>query len=62
VLTLSTPGAYTIKWIATDIKGNQSAVQTQQVQIGNRVRSAHHPGDDRDHAVHRRHQHQPPGS
>ena len=28
VLTLTTPGAYTIKWMAVDIKGNQSAVQT----------------------------------
>ena len=28
VLTLSQPGAYTIKWMAVDIKGNQSAVKT----------------------------------
>ena len=30
VLTLTTPGAYTIKWIAVDIKGNQSAVQSRR--------------------------------
>ena len=34
VLTVSTPGVTDIKWFATDIKGNQSAVQTQRVQIG----------------------------
>ena len=27
VLTLATPGAYTVKWMAVDIKGNQSAVK-----------------------------------
>ena len=31
---MSTPGVTDIKWFATDIKGNQSAVQTQRVQIG----------------------------
>jgi len=34
VLTISEPGVHEIKWFATDIKGNQSAVQTQVVQIG----------------------------
>ncbi|MBE2318005.1 chitobiase/beta-hexosaminidase C-terminal domain-containing protein [Solirubrobacter sp. CPCC 204708] len=34
VLTLAAPGVHEIKWFATDIKGNQSAVQTQRVQIG----------------------------
>ena len=35
VLTVSTPGVTDIKWFATDIKGNQSAVQTQRsIQIG----------------------------
>ena len=33
VLTLNTPGAYTIKWIATDIKGNSSPVQTQRLLV-----------------------------
>ena len=31
---MSAPGVTDIKWFATDIKGNQSAVQTQRVQIG----------------------------
>jgi hypothetical protein len=34
ILTVSTPGVTDIKWFATDIKGNQSTVQTQRVQIG----------------------------
>ena len=34
ILTVATPGVTDIKWFATDIKGNQSAVQTQRVQIG----------------------------
>ncbi len=29
ILKISTPGANTVKWIATDIKGNQSAVQSK---------------------------------
>ena len=33
VLTLSEPGAYTIKWLAVDIKGNQSAVQSQRLLV-----------------------------
>ena len=33
VLTLSAPGAYTVKWIAVDIKGNQSAVQSQRLLV-----------------------------
>ena len=33
VLTLATPGAYTVKWFATDIKGNQSAVKTQRLLV-----------------------------
>ena len=33
VLTLTTPGAYTIKWMAVDIKGNQSAVKTQRLLV-----------------------------
>jgi hypothetical protein len=33
VLTLSTPGAYTIKWMAVDIKGNQSAVKSQRLLV-----------------------------
>jgi hypothetical protein len=33
VLTLSAPGAYTIKWMAVDIKGNQSAVKTQRLLV-----------------------------
>ena len=33
MLTLSTPGAYTIKWMAVDIKGNQSAVKTQRLLV-----------------------------
>jgi hypothetical protein len=33
VLTLTQPGAYTIKWIAVDIKGNQSAVQSQRLLV-----------------------------
>ena len=33
MLTLSQPGAYTVKWIAVDIKGNQSAVKTQRLLV-----------------------------
>ncbi|HET8896485.1 MAG TPA: M14 family metallopeptidase, partial [Protaetiibacter sp.] len=33
VLTLSTPGAYTVKWMAVDIKGNQSAVKSQRLLV-----------------------------
>ena len=33
MLTLSQPGAYTVKWFAVDIKGNQSAVQTQRLLV-----------------------------
>ncbi|WP_053225646.1 M14 family zinc carboxypeptidase [Solirubrobacter soli] len=33
VLTLSTPGAYTVKWIATDMKGNTSAVKSQRLLV-----------------------------
>ena len=33
VITLSTPGAYTVKWFATDMKGNQSAVQSQRLLV-----------------------------
>ena len=33
VLTLSAPGAYTVKWFATDIKGNQSAVKSQRLLV-----------------------------
>jgi hypothetical protein len=33
VLTLSAPGAYTVKWMAVDIKGNQSAVQSQRLLV-----------------------------
>jgi hypothetical protein len=33
VLTLSSPGANTVKWIATDIKGNTSAVQSKTFLI-----------------------------
>ena len=29
ILTITTPGATTVKWFAVDIKGNQSAVQSQ---------------------------------
>ena len=37
VLTLSTPGKHTIKWFAVDIKGNQSAVQTKTISVGETV-------------------------
>jgi hypothetical protein len=37
VLTISKAGATTVKWIATDIKGNTSAVQSQTFQIGRDV-------------------------
>ena len=49
VLTLSTPGAYTVKWIAQDMKGNVEAVQTQRLLVaaddadGSAWR--HRPGD-----------------
>ncbi|MDA0160361.1 M14 family metallopeptidase [Solirubrobacter ginsenosidimutans] len=33
VLTLSQPGAYTVKWMAIDMKGNQSAVQSQRLLV-----------------------------
>ena len=33
VLTITTPGATTVKWIAVDIKGNQSAVQSQRLLV-----------------------------
>jgi hypothetical protein len=33
VLTLSEPGAYTIKWIAVDIKGNVSEVKSQRLLV-----------------------------
>ena len=33
VLTLSAPGAYTIKWIAVDIKGNVSPVKSQRLLV-----------------------------
>ena len=33
VLTISRLGVHDIKWIAVDIKGNQSAVKTQRVLI-----------------------------
>ncbi|RKQ93516.1 chitobiase/beta-hexosaminidase-like protein [Solirubrobacter pauli] len=35
VLTISAPGVHQVKWFAVDIKGNQSAVQTQRLDIGN---------------------------
>ena len=34
VFTIDRPGAHTVKWIAVDIKGNVSAVQTQTFLIG----------------------------
>ncbi|MDA0183245.1 M14 family metallopeptidase [Solirubrobacter phytolaccae] len=37
VLTLSTPGKHTVKWFAVDIKGNQSAVQSKTVSVGETV-------------------------
>ena len=33
VLTLSTPGAYTVKWTSVDMKGNQEPVQTQRLLV-----------------------------
>ena len=33
VLTLSNPGAYTVKWMAVDMKGNQSAVKSQRLLV-----------------------------
>ena len=36
MLTVVKPGVTDIKWFAMDIKGNQSAVQTQRFQIGER--------------------------
>ena len=33
VLTLSTPGAYTVKWISVDMKGNKEAVQSQRLLV-----------------------------
>ncbi|MDA0170279.1 M14 family zinc carboxypeptidase [Solirubrobacter taibaiensis] len=33
VLTLSAPGAYTVKWIAVDIKGNASPVKSQRLLV-----------------------------
>ena len=33
MLTLSQPGAYTVKWMAVDIKGNQSAVKSQRLLV-----------------------------
>jgi hypothetical protein len=33
VLTLSAPGAYTVKWIAVDIKGNVSPVESQRLLV-----------------------------
>ena len=33
VLTLGTPGAYTIKWMGQDIKGNVEAVHTQRLLV-----------------------------
>ena len=34
VLTISTPGRTTVKWLAVDIKGNVSAVQTKTFLVG----------------------------
>ncbi|MDA0183241.1 M14 family metallopeptidase [Solirubrobacter phytolaccae] len=34
LLTVTKPGVTEVKWFATDIKGNQSAVQTQRLQVG----------------------------
>jgi len=34
VLTVSTPGVHTIKWIAVDIKGNVSPVKSQRLLVG----------------------------
>ena len=33
VLTLSTPGAYTVKWTSVDMKGNVEAVKTQRLLV-----------------------------
>jgi hypothetical protein len=33
VITLSAPGAYTVKWIAQDMKGNVSAVKSQRLLV-----------------------------
>jgi hypothetical protein len=33
ILKLSTPGAHTVKWLAVDIKGNQSAVQSRSFLV-----------------------------
>ena len=33
MLTLSAPGAYTVKWIAVDIKGNVSPVKSQRLLV-----------------------------
>jgi hypothetical protein len=33
VLTLDTPGVYTVKWMAVDIKGNRSAVKSQRLLV-----------------------------
>ena len=41
VLTLSQPGAYTVKWMAVDMKGNQSAVKSQRAAGRRRRRGRH---------------------
>ena len=33
MLTLSQPGAYTVKWIAMDMKGNVSPVKSQRLLV-----------------------------
>jgi hypothetical protein len=33
VLTLGTPGAYTVKWFSEDLKGNREAVKTQRLLV-----------------------------
>ena len=55
VLTLDRIGAYTIKWMAVDIKGNQSAVQRQRAAGAaddERHRRRHRAGDAVAHARH----------
>ena len=46
VLTLDRPGAHAVKWIAVDIKGNVSAVQSQTFLIGPEADGQRHGAGD----------------
>ena len=54
MLTLSTPGAYTLKWFSEDFKGNREAVKTQRLLVAaddeSGTRRRHRAGDAGAHA------------